>query len=652
MKKIFNLFLVLVLVFVFTGCGETEKATEKTQDETQTMTETQAMRDPRADVIVKNGTDEELMAKYGPADMTEEEIKQLVSSINWETNENVSNIGSKYAKQGGLLRLGRPSYPPTMRTEGKNSNESQISDMAALVLGTMITTDTITLETAPSLADKWSVSDDKMTYYFHIDPLAKWHDGHAVTAYDYVATFDLVTHDDLEDPMSQLQKLQKFERPVALSKDVLMVKAKEKEWILFLQAGAMTVLPEHIIGRMTAKEYMKEYETKFMLGCGPYTVEKAATNQEIILKKVDNWWAKDKPYNKYQYNFDRIKYTFYSEQSLLLEKFKKGELDLYLVGVARRWHQELTADHEEKIKLNHIVRQRVYNKAPQGLAGFFFNIREYPFDDKNTRKALMHLFNREKMMETLFFNEYTYSKSYFPNSPNENPDNEMIEYNPEKAIQLLEEAGWYQDSINSDGYMEDLDGNVFEFDLPATGEDTRIETVLQEELKAVGIKMNVKKTTWATLVKDLNERNFRITQLGFTGSLFPYPEMMYHSKYADKPNTNNVWGFKNKRADEIIEKYNSEFDIKERIKMMQELDSIFTSEYMTMLRWYSNNSRLLYWNMFGTPDSVISKYGDYDNSAIQYWWIDEQKTKELEKAKADNTKMAPRPAVVKYWENK
>ncbi|MCK9225928.1 MAG: hypothetical protein M0Q02_12700, partial [Candidatus Muirbacterium halophilum] len=90
MKKIFNLFLVLVLVFVFTGCGGAKDSTDKTEKTKKTMTESQAMRDPRADVIVKNGTDEELMAKYGPNDMTKEEIDKLISSIKWETNDSVS----------------------------------------------------------------------------------------------------------------------------------------------------------------------------------------------------------------------------------------------------------------------------------------------------------------------------------------------------------------------------------------------------------------------------------------------------------------------------------------------------------------------------------------------------------------------------------
>jgi len=349
-------------------------------------------------------------------------------------------------------------------------------------------------------------------------------------------------------------------------------------------------------------------------------------------------------------NFDKIKFMFFTDQNLVREKFKKGEIDLYAVNVARKWHEEFIPEKMDSIRKNWVVRQRVFNELPNGVGGFAFNLRSEPFNDIRVRKAFAYLYNRKKMLDKLFFNEYQYKDSYFPNSPYENPNNTKYRYDPDKAIKLLEEAGWSQDNLNDDGYMV-KDGKVFEIDLDVVGEDMRIQTVFQEDLRNVGIKLNLKQVTWATHIKNMNNRKFKIASINYAGSLFPYPESAYHSKYADMNNTANVFGFKNNRVDEICEQYNSEFDVNKRIKLLQELDKILTDNVLFVLNWYADNQRLLYWNKFGMPKFVLSRFGDYTTS-LSYWWYDKKKAEALKKAMADNTSLPPEPAEIRYWKKK
>jgi microcin C transport system substrate-binding protein len=453
-KVLSGLFLISFLTIV--SCCNKEASSTTAQ--TQTLNE------------------EELMQKYGPKDMTKEKIDSIINSIKWTTNKKSTILGSKEAKKGGTLTIGSNLYPNNLRAYGPSSTYVINLYINQIVHETLLRIDPMSLEYIPGLADKWSITDDKKTFFFHIDERARWHDGVPVTSFDIVATWDFLVDDGLKDPFNQ-DLMKKFERPVALTKNIVMIKPKKIGWQEFLNLSVIVlVLPQHILADLTPEEYLKEYNDKMLLGSGPYEFEEASPNEFIMLKRNPDWWGAELSLNQGLYNFDEIKYIFYTDETVLDEKFKKGDIDILYVRMARKWVRDFLPDKIPAIKKNHIVKQRVYVNAPQGLSGFHFNLREVPFNDKRIRKALYMLYNREEMMEKLFFNEYKFQYSHFPNSPYENKNNPKIRYNPTEAIKLLEEAGYSQKNLNEGGYII-KDGKVFEFNLNVvSGEDTRIET--------------------------------------------------------------------------------------------------------------------------------------------------------------------------------
>lgn len=632
MKRFISFFILFVFIFILSSC--------KKQQNIQNITYKKMDQ-------LKEVSYEELYKKYGPKDLSEEEIKKIVSSIKWTTNKNYQLLGSNEAKKGGEITGGSAHYPATLRTVGENLTYFN-SVLEGLVYESLLGMHPVTLEYIPGLADKWCISDDKKNYYFHIDERAKWADGLPVTAFDYVATWDLLVSDGIRDPFSQ-EFWNRFYRPIALTKDILWIRPKSLEWRLFMAASTMSILPEHIIGRITPEEYMKIYNDKMMIGSGPYIFEKAIANQYIVLRRNENWWAKDLEENKGLYNFDRIKFIFYTDESIIYEKLLKGEIDIYEVRVARDWAQKFTKEKYESIKLNHLVKQKVYNQKPSGIQGFIINTKKKPFDDKRVRLALYHLFNREKMMEKLFFNQYEYMDSYFPNSIYENKENIKIRFDKDKAIRLLEEAGFSQKDLNSQGFFE-KDGKVFEININTYQDDTRIETIFKEELEKVGIKLNIKRVTWATYVKELENKNFELALIAYSGSLFPNPEGFFHSKFADKPGA-NPWGYSNKLVDEICEKYNFEYDVNKRKLLLQKLDKILTDEYLTIFNWYADYERILYWNKFSMPEFVVSRFAtSAESSVFTYWWYDEEKAKRLKEARVKKIKLDDYQEEIRYWD--
>jgi len=601
------------------------------------------------------------MGKYGPKDLTKTEVDSIINAIEWETNKNPNILGSDKAKKGGTVVFGYSSYPPTLRTYGENSSELINQMITRITYETLLKIDPVTYEYIPGLADKWSVSDDKMTYFFHINEKSKWQDGKPVTAFDVVATYDLLIEEGIRDPYQNDFYSSKYERPAALTPDIIMIKANFLQWSLFLYFSTETyILPEHIIGMIEPAGYLRKYNNETMIGSGPYFFEKAIPNQVIALKRDTNWWAADISPNENLFNFDEVRINIYTDETVLFENFKKGNIDIapdIVPHTINKWVEEFSPEKSDAVKNNYIIRQKTYCERPEGHGGFAFNIREEPFSDIRVRKAVNLLFNREKIIRKLFYDEYKHMDSYYSNSIYENKNNPKIRYNPQEAIRLLEEAGYSQKNLNEEGYIV-KNGKTLELNLNFyRSDDTRIETLLQEELKKAGIKINLKKVTWATHIKDIEERKFKIIWINYTTMLFPNPESSVHSKYADKLNTNNIFGFKNQRIDEICEAYNLEFDFNKRKELIRELDSILVSNYLMALNWYTDNIKILYWNKFGMPEFVISGVsysGGITFKLVEvistFWWYDAEADKALKNAKEKGFPLPTKPYEVRVWE--
>ena len=96
----------------------------------------------------------------------EEELK----TIKWQTNEDYDYVGDPNARKGGMIRSFWTSYPPTLRTEGPQSNLITLSMIHGYIYESLLSTHPTTLEFMPNLASHWAISDDKMTFWFKMDP--------------------------------------------------------------------------------------------------------------------------------------------------------------------------------------------------------------------------------------------------------------------------------------------------------------------------------------------------------------------------------------------------------------------------------------------------------------------------------------------------
>jgi microcin C transport system substrate-binding protein len=301
----------------------------------------------------------------------------------------------------------------------------------------------------------------------------------------------------------------------------------------------------------------------------------------------------------------------------------------------------------EKFDKNWIVKRRVRNHRPIGFQGFAMNTRRPPFDDLRVRKAFAHLVDRETMNRTMMFNAYFLHRSTFEDLYDvEHPcTNELFRFDIARAKALLRESGYVPNPQT--GILE-KGGRPLRFRfLTRDGSSEKYLALCNSAFREAGIEMTIDRKDFAAWMRDMDAYNFDMTWASWGEVIFRDPESMWHSREADRPSGNNLTGFKDPRVDALIEKQKTLFSITERNAINREIDARITASVPYVLLWNIDATRLLYWDTFGMPDTVLSKFGD-ERSLLGYWWYDADSAAELKAATATGDLLPQRPVLVDF----
>ena len=545
-----------------------------------------------------------------------------------------------------MFRDSFSDFPGTLRLEGPESNTQFNVEVEGLAYESLLGIHPTTLDYIPALATHWQIAPDKMTYRFRINPNARFSDGVPVTSEDVVASYDFRMDKTLQSPMNQLA-YGKLERPVVESKYIVRVKSKDVNWRNFLIFSGMLILPAHVLKSMTGDVYLKEYNFKTLPGSGPYTIREGdiVKGRTITVRRRNDYWAARSRINAGMNNFEELRFVVVRDENLAYEMFKKGELDVFYVLRARQWAQETNFDN---IQRGLVQKRKIFNSNPQGIEGLALNTRKAPFDDIRVRKAFALLLNRPLLLEKIMYNEYKRENSYVSETAYENPNNPKNDYDPQGALKLLADAGW--NGRDNQGRLT-KNGNPLEIELLYDTKSFEPHlTVYQEDLRKIGINLNLRLITPETRFQIVSERRFQMALMAWSGSLFPEFEGNWQSSLADVNNTNNITGFKNTHVDQLIKDYDRTFKIEDRIRIVREIDGILANSYHYVLFWDAPFARILYWNKFGTPLGYLARTGDF-YSAHPMWWFDADKDAKLKAALRDSSvKLEVGPTEDHYWD--
>jgi peptide/nickel transport system substrate-binding protein len=427
------------------------------------------------------------------------------------------------------------------------------------------------------LARSVDTDDERSHVSFHIDPRARFSDGHPVTAEDVLFSWALLRDHGRPNHRQYYAKVAKAEAPDPLTVRFDFGDAGDRELPLIL--GLMPVLPKHAVDAAT----FEETSMTAPVGSGPYRVSAVKPGASVTLTRNPDYWGRDLPVNRGLWNFDEIRLDFYREANGHFEAFKRDLYDFRVESEPLRWHDGYDFPAARN---GEIIRDTIKTGMPQPSEFLVFNTRRAVFSDIRVRRALTLLFDFEWINHNYFFGLYGRSASFFAGSelsaygrPADERERQLLKpFAARMGAELLDGSyrlpitdGSGRDRatlrsalklLSESGY--DLDGTVlrqrstkapltFEI-LVTTRDQERIALAYMRDLKRAGIEVSVRAVDAVQFDQRRLGFDFDMIQNRWDQSLSPGNEQFFYwgSEAAGIQGTRNYMGAKDPAIDALI----------------------------------------------------------------------------------------------------
>ncbi len=487
------------------------------------------------------------------------------------------------------------------------------------------------------IADKIKVADDYSAVSFLINSNAKFHDGVAVTADDVKFSFDLLVDEGAPHFRSYYSGVEEVTVDSLLKVTFHFKEIGNRELPLII--GQIPILPKHF---WKGKEFAKS-GLVIPLGSGPYQVKSFDAGKQIVYERVVDYWAKDIGVNKGRHNFDQIIIDYYRDDAVAFEAFKSGAFDYRFESSSKRWS---TGYVGEQFKTNDIILETIADKNPQGMQGFWFNLRRDKFKDPKVREAISLLFDFEWANKTLFYGAYTRIDSFYsgselsteidiseaekkillpykdrlpasvfkPIESNKTSGNGNVREQMRQAVTLLSEAGY--ELKNSK--MQNKQGEQLNFEFLLYSKDfERVIHPFRRNLQRIGIKTDIRLVDVSQFINRLNNFEFDMLSLRKGQSISPGNEQasFWGCDTANQVGTSNWAGICSPVIDELTKQLITASTREQLVNVTKALDRVLLSEHIVIPQWYLPAYRIAYWDKFSRP-----KVSPYYDIGLDTWW--------------------------------
>ena len=474
------------------------------------------------------------------------------------------------------------------------------------------------------LAESVEMPADRSWVAFTLRPEARWHDGNPVTVADVIWSFDTLRSKGAPHFRAYYGAVAGAEAVGERTVKFTFKPGENRELPLIL--GQLPVLPKHYWeGR--------DFEATTLeppLGSGPYKLGRFEAGRFSTLERVPDYWGRDLAVNRGQYNFDVIRRDYYRDMTVQLEALKAGAIDYRPEFSSKEW---ATAYDVGPVRDGRLVKAEAKHSRPAGMQGYAFNLRRPLFADARVREAIGYAFDFEWANRTLFYGQYTRSRSYFDNSelaatgtpsaaelavleplrdqlpaavfttayqPPTTDGSGNLRDNLRKASELLKAAGWTIDPASK--RLVNAAGEPLRFEIllndPAY---ERVTLPFAKNLERLGIAARVRTVDSAQYRKRIDDFDFDVVMMTWPQSLSPGNEQrsFWGSAFADQPGSSNIIGLKDAAVDALVDQLIAAPDRAALVTRTRALDRALQWGFYVVPNWYIAYDRLAYWDKFG-----------------------------------------------------
>jgi len=490
--------------------------------------------------------------------------------------------------------------------------------------------------------------DDRSWVEFVLRDDITWHDGRPITVEDVIFSLNILKTEG--HPFyrfyygSVSEVVQTGERRVKFS----FAESENRELPLII--GQLTVLPKHYYEEREFGSTSLEPPP----GSGPYRVGEFEPGRFVTYERAAEYWGWDHPTMVGRDNFERIRYDYYRDDTIVREALKSGRIDYRVENQAKAWATDYDVP---AVRDGRIQKVALENDRPTGMQSWGMNTRREPFTDPLVRRALAYAFDFEWTNQNLFFGQYSRTESYFSNSELASsglPEGEELEIleryrdrlppevfeepyfapatdgsgwprdNLKRAFDLLEQAGWV---VRDMRLVKAETGEPFEFEiLLASPAFSRIALPFIRNLTRLGIEADVRVVDMPQYIKRVRSFDFDMIVASWGQSDSPGNEQrdFWGSQAAESPGSRNYIGVSDPVIDELIELVISAPSRESLIQRTRALDRALLWGHYVIPQWHIQVDRILYWDKFARPE-VTPKQG------VQFdaWWVVPEKAREL-----------------------
>jgi len=410
------------------------------------------------------------------------------------------------------------------------------------------------LSVAPGLAERWEIPDPK-TYVFHLHHGVKFHDGHPLTSRDVKWTFDSLLQGKIRSTKAAAyQFVDRIDAPDDYTV-IFHLKQPFATLLWNLSDGAIGIVPVGSGAEITDHP----------MGSGPFRFVSAQQDKEVTIERNDHYWGQKS-------KVKTVRFMVVPDTTTRALELRKGSADIAINALTP--DMVLTLRRESNLQ--------TLRAAGTVLGYLAFNIRDPILKDTRVRQALAYAIDRRPILEYLWRDFARPANSILPpESWAYNGDVPHYEHNPERARELLRQAGY-----------PEVNGVRFHLTMKtSTEESTRLmAAVFQQQLREVGIVLDIRTYEFATFFSDVTHGEFQLYSLRWIGGnedpdIFEY---VFHSeKFA--PNGANRSYYSNPRVDALIDQARSELDQNTRKQLYAEIQRILAEELPYIDLWYQDN---------------------------------------------------------------